>query len=542
MHTSRVPRKGVIWVSTSADQAGARGLAERLGIEAGQFVQVVGADDLDSVDKELLDAVAARAGTELLYGNDSDEVVDVVLLWWREGDGDLVDALVDSLTNLGDSGVIWLLTPKAGRDGHVEPSDIDEAAPDRGPVEHPQHQRGTRVVRHPPGRAQGQPGQAAPLTPDQARLLLSDEGRTAVAFASSLDLSSPIEAAEAVRPYGELGRLALDQVRLRLRSLTKHPDGDRLWWTAEALEQSTPRPVAEHRARRFAGSARVLDLGCSVGGDLLPLAAVAPVVGVDLDEARLLLARANADALDLGVSLVCADVTTIVPTGDVFADPARRFGGRRTFDPRSYSPPLDLVLSWPTRALGVKVAPGIDYDALPVDLEVEIVSLGGDVKEAVLWSGAARSGRRRTATLLPSGDSLSEAGAPVPEVRKPGRFLLEPDGAVIRAHLVEEVVQQVDGWLLDATIAYVAADLAVPTPWGKWYEVLEHLPFGLKPLRERLRAHDAGALVVKKRGTAVEPEVLRKQLKLTGSREVTVVLTRSAGRQVALIVRPLVRP
>lgn len=117
-------------MSTSADQAGQRGLAERLGIEAGMVVQVVGTDD--DVDQTLLDDVAARAGTELILTDDSDDVVDVVVLWWRDGDGDLVDALVDSLTNLGDSGVVWLLTPKAGRDGHVEPSDIDEAAPTAG--------------------------------------------------------------------------------------------------------------------------------------------------------------------------------------------------------------------------------------------------------------------------------------------------------------------------------------------------------------------------------------------------------------------------
>jgi hypothetical protein len=119
-------------VSTPADHAGARGLAERLGLEPGQVVQVVGGDEPEYIDTELMDDVAARTGTELIYGDDSDEVVDCVLLWWREGDGDLVDALVDSLTNLGDSGVIWLLTPKAGRDGHVEPSDIDEAAPTAG--------------------------------------------------------------------------------------------------------------------------------------------------------------------------------------------------------------------------------------------------------------------------------------------------------------------------------------------------------------------------------------------------------------------------
>jgi hypothetical protein len=100
-----------------------------LGIEPGQVVQVVGSED--DCDQDLLDDVATRTGTELVLG-DTDDVVDVVLLWWREGDGDLVDALVDSLTNLGDSGVVWLLTPKAGRAGHVEPSDIDEAAPTAG--------------------------------------------------------------------------------------------------------------------------------------------------------------------------------------------------------------------------------------------------------------------------------------------------------------------------------------------------------------------------------------------------------------------------
>jgi hypothetical protein len=121
-------------VSTSADHAAQRGLAEKLGVEPGMVVQVVGADregDL-AVDRSLIDDVAARSGTDLVLTDDSDDVVDVVLLWWREGDGDLVDALVDSLTNLADNGVVWLLTPKAGREGHVEPSDIDEAAPTAG--------------------------------------------------------------------------------------------------------------------------------------------------------------------------------------------------------------------------------------------------------------------------------------------------------------------------------------------------------------------------------------------------------------------------
>lgn len=283
----------------------------------------------------------------------------------------------------------------------------------------------------------------------------------------------------------------------------------------------------------------MLDLGCSVGGDLVPLAAVAPAVGVDLDLARLLLARANAQGAGVDVGLVQADVTTLRPDGLVFADPARRAGGRRGFDPRSWSPPLDLVLGWPTTGLGVKVAPGIDHEALPRELEVEVVSLHGEVKEAVLWGGSLRRGARRTATLLPSGATLTSAGAPVPDVRPPGRYLLDPDGAVVRAHLVAELAQLLAGWLLDPTIAYVSADEARPTPYGRWFEVREVMPFSVKRLKERLRALDAGVLVVKKRGTAVEPEQLRRRMDLSGSREVTVVLTRQAGAQVVLVVEPL---
>jgi hypothetical protein len=399
------------------------------------------------------------------------------------------------------------------------------------------------VVRHPAGLAEGEQGQEPPLTPDQARALLAPQGRRAVAAAAAHDLSpaARVRTAQALRDaFGPaLGPLALDQALLRARARSKHPRGGELWWTAAALEQASSYPLAVHRARRF--SRPVLDLCCSVGGDLLALPHGS--VGVDLDEARLLLARANAEVLDRDVGLVQADVTRLsLPADrDVVVDPDRRAGGRRTFDPRGYVPALDTVLGWrqAVRSLTVKVAPGIDHDQLAADVEVEIVSLRGEVKEAVLLAGAVRTGRRRTATLLPGPHVLVDDPAPSPAVRPPGPWLLEPDGAVVRAHLVAQLADQVGGWLLDASIAYIAADVPVRTPYGRWFAVQEVLPFGLKRLREQLRALDAGPLVVKKRGTAVEPETLRRQLRLTGSTEVTVVLTRAAGRQVAMIVRPV---
>jgi hypothetical protein len=117
-------------VSATADHAeGQRHLAGRLGITSGQVVQELGYDE--DCDEELRAAVVALSGSELV-DEDFEDVVDVVLLWWRDDDGDLVDALVDALVSLGEGGVVWVLTPKAGREGHVEPSDIGDAAPTAG--------------------------------------------------------------------------------------------------------------------------------------------------------------------------------------------------------------------------------------------------------------------------------------------------------------------------------------------------------------------------------------------------------------------------
>ena len=102
---------------------------ERLGLVPEELILEVGYDE--DCDGELRHAIAAKTGSELRSGH-VDEVVDAVILWWREGDGDLVDELVDALTYLSENGPIWLLTPKVGIEGHVEPSDIQDAAPTAG--------------------------------------------------------------------------------------------------------------------------------------------------------------------------------------------------------------------------------------------------------------------------------------------------------------------------------------------------------------------------------------------------------------------------
>ena len=116
-------------MSATAGQAdGVRSPADRFGIEPDMVVMEMGYDD--DVDEDLRDALAELVGE--LEDEDTDEVVDAVLLWYRDGDGDLFDLLTNALGPLADSGVVWLLTPKAGRDGHVEPSEVSESSQTAG--------------------------------------------------------------------------------------------------------------------------------------------------------------------------------------------------------------------------------------------------------------------------------------------------------------------------------------------------------------------------------------------------------------------------
>lgn len=115
--------------ATAGHADGVKSPAERLGIKPGMVVMEMGYDD--DVDAELRESVVELAGAELV-DEDSDEVVQVVLLWWRDGDGDLINTLINTLGPLTDNGVVWLLTPKTGREGHVEPSEINESAPSAG--------------------------------------------------------------------------------------------------------------------------------------------------------------------------------------------------------------------------------------------------------------------------------------------------------------------------------------------------------------------------------------------------------------------------
>ncbi|MET8789930.1 MULTISPECIES: class I SAM-dependent methyltransferase [Streptomyces] len=384
--------------------------------------------------------------------------------------------------------------------------------------------------------------------------LLTPEGRALLDEVRDTDPAHELAVATRLRRDhpAELVSAALGQARLRQRAVAKFgaEDAARMFFTPNGVEQSTRRSVAAYRAERLraAGVRSVADLCCGIGGDAIALArAGIRVLAVDRDPQAAAAARANAEALGLAglIEVREADVTEVDTSGydAVFVDPARRSSKRgRIFDPEAYSPPLSWAVRaalGASRAAALKIAPGIPHEAVPAEAEAEWISDGGDVKEAVLWFGTAPGTIR--ATLLPGPHTLVSRGLPDPEVRPVGRYLYEPDGAVVRSHLVAEVAEMLDGGLIDPTIAYVTTDTLTPTPYATAYEITDRLPFNVKKLKALLREREVGVLTVKKRGSAVEPEELRRKAlpKPHGTASVTVFLTRVAGAPTMLLGHPV---
>ncbi|MGW0840281.1 class I SAM-dependent methyltransferase [Streptomyces sp. NPDC002787] len=391
---------------------------------------------------------------------------------------------------------------------------------------------------------------AAFLTP-----LLTPEGRALLDEVRGTEPARELAVATRLRRDhpAELVSAAMAQARLRQRAAAKFgaADAERMFFTPNGVEQSTRTTVATYRAERMRalGVTSVADLCCGIGGDAIALArAGIRVLAVDRDPLTAAVARANADALGLAdlIEVREADVTDVdvAPYDAVFVDPARRGGRGRIFDPEAYSPPLSWAVATALKAprAALKIAPGIPHEAVPAEAEAEWISDGGDVKEAVLWFGTGAAAAVR-ATLLPGPRTLLGRGLPDPRVRPVGRYLYEPDGAVIRAHLVAEVAAGLDGGgLIDPTIAYVTADALHPTPYTTAYEITDQLPFNVKKLKALLREREVGILTVKKRGSAVEPEELRKKVKPQGRNSATVFLTRVAGAPTMLIGHPAPQP
>ena len=373
--------------------------------------------------------------------------------------------------------------------------------------------------------------------------LRSDPGVAALAEVARFGFADATRIADiaAVRArFGDRTPVLVETTLLRRRAALKlaalGPGVAERWlFLDEALQQATSAPVAVHRARRLARMATVVhDATCSIGTEVAALRLVGlSVIGSDLDPVRLAIAQHNLAGSADQVLLCRADALHPITTGAVvMVDPARRSGGRRRFNPADYQPALGALLSvYRDRDLVVKVAPGIDFDYLAREGfhgEIEIASYQGSVREACLWSPSlTETGVRRRATLLDTGEQVTDAQPDDCPVRPAGRWIVDPDGAIVRAGLVRHYAHRHGLWQLDPDIAYLSGDSLALGMRG--FEVLEEMAFDERKLRQALGAHDCGALEILVRGVSrvqADPDGLRRRLKLHGTRALVVVITR----------------
>ena len=316
-------------------------------------------------------------------------------------------------------------------------------------------------------------------------------------------------------------------------------------FTDEALQQATAAPVALHRATRLADAGVVVhDATCSIGTELAALrGSGVAAIGSDIDAVRLAMARHN---LGAATGLCRADALhPVTRDAVVVVDPARRQGGLRRFTIDGYQPGLgQLIDTYRGRDLVVKCAPGINFDQvrrLGFDGEIEVTSYRGSVREACLWSaGLAQPGVRRRANVLDRDEQITDTEPDDCPARPAGRWIVDPDGAVVRAGLVRHYGARHGLWQLDPDIAYLSGDRL---PSGiRGFEVLEQFVFDERRLRQALSALDCGALEVLVRGVQVDPDALRRRMRLRGSRSLTAVITRigsgAAGRAEVFVCRP----
>jgi THUMP domain-like/RNA cap guanine-N2 methyltransferase len=366
----------------------------------------------------------------------------------------------------------------------------------------------------------------------------------------------------------DLVAAATAQHELRLAARAKFSRAMQMLFTRAGYEQSSSEPIARYRAARFGAARRVADLCCGIGGDLLALASGREALAVDRDDvhARLALHNAAVYGQTENVSAVVADVRDLRldDLDAVFIDPARRSGpGTGSGAPRRFrtglsEPPLDWCFALADRvpAVCVKAAPGLPADLIPAHWEAEFIADGRDLKEAVLWSPALATapvagsgGPRRALVMSGSGSHALVAcpGDPVP-VTEPGEYLLDPNPAVTRSGLVEDLARSLSGddhgdvAKIDPQIAFLTLNRPVQTPFARTLRVLDSAPWNEKRFAKRLRELGIGAADIRRRGLAGDVEQIHRRLKLAGPNRATIVITRVNDKPWGLICADTAAP
>lgn len=403
-------------------------------------------------------------------------------------------------------------------------------------------------------------GQFAAASPadDEYRLLTTEDGRRLVDEAAGLRTIGPAEL-ERLRKMAGSTEMAATAVRLahaQHKAADKFARGARMWVEPVGVEQATAEPVARYKAGRFHASPVVVDLCSGIGGDAIALAAHVPVIAVDSDAAMCRRVRWNAGVYEVADSVLAvrarAEAFPLPPEARVHLDPDRRAHGGRGERParalEDYAPGPEFWTSLIHRAPGgaIKLSPAADLarhfpQSTGPAIEIDVISLRGECKEATVWFGELAECRRR-ATRLPEHAVWTDRDGFDPEppgVAPPDGWIFDPDPSLIRAGLLDGFARMHRLCRAAEGVDYLTGPEWIDSAFLSAFAVIEVSPLDRRHLRRMLQRHRVGTLEIKVRGLDLTPETLRARLKPRGDQSATLIIVGGPGPARALLARRL---
>jgi hypothetical protein len=350
---------------------------------------------------------------------------------------------------------------------------------------------------------------------------------------------------------------ALTQAKLRKRAVAKFGEfAQGMLFTEAGLEQASRLKVAALHAGRFrdAGMKEVADLGCGIGAESMAMAALdLKVRSFEIDEVTAAVATYNLAAFEnVTVEQENVEQLDLSQFEALFFDPARRelngpkrAEARRHFDAANYSPNFDFCLAAArSKPTGIKLGPGHDKRQIPNDAEAQWVSVEGDLVELGLWFGSLkRDSVARSALLLTPGGqheiTSSEVESPNAPLGELGKYVYEPDNSLIRSRLISDFAEPLGLQIISPDIAYLTSNEKISSPWMRGFEVIDNLVFDRRQLKAYVKKNGIGILEIKKRGSDISPEELRRELSPKGEGAATLVVTRVGDAHRVLVTQPL---
>jgi hypothetical protein len=384
---------------------------------------------------------------------------------------------------------------------------------------------------------------------DYQWLVGTEAERWLLEFAGSLEAPHVIQQKLRKNLPSERARLVAQQLVLRVKAEKKFGDvAAKMFFTDLSLQQSTDRWIAAYKAERFAKDKEIVDYCCGIGGDLIAFAAHSKTTGWDRSPEVALFAEANLRAANLVLtgSVSVGTVEEHPPATDSqwHLDPDRRTDGRRSTRMEFHSPDEATVRSWlqTARNAAIKLAPATklsnDWQEMA---DLEWISRGGECRQLVAWFGElsqATGKRRATIVSLSGSHSFVGNAEAIPSIAdQVGEYVFDTDPSIRAAGLTAALASELGASTLSEGAAYLTADELLKHPLLSAFRVEEILPLRVRDVVKQIQSKNLGQLEIKVRGVSVQPEELRRKLKLSGSESATLLLTRHGKREIAILAR-----